>query len=77
MGPYCKFCDQRCFVPRVLHNGRSIILATCARGMEHDREACGQDHTTALNPVTDQAEVARLRAEVAELAALAEVVAEP
>ena len=74
MGPYCKFCDQRCFVPRVLRDGRSLILATCPRGMEHDRKACGQDHTTALNPVTDEAEVLRLRDELAELRALAESV---
>ncbi len=50
MGPYCKFCDQRCFVLRVLRDDRSMLLATCARGMEHDRLACGQDHTTASNP---------------------------
>lgn len=71
MGPYCKFCGQRCFVPRVLRDGRSMILATCYSGMKHDRVKVGQDHTTALNPVTEQAEVERLASEIAELAALA------
>lgn len=51
MGPYCKFCDQRCFVPRWVPGHGSIILATCAKGMEHDREhTAGYDHTTAVNP---------------------------
>lgn len=57
MGPYCKFCDRRCFVPRVLSDGRSMILATCQGGMEHDRAACGQDHTTAQNPATLEQEL--------------------
>lgn len=51
MGSYCKFCDQRCFVLRILRDGRSMLLATCQRGMEHDREACGEDHTMAQNPI--------------------------
>lgn len=76
MGPYCKFCDSRCFVSRVLRDGRSMLLATCARGAAHDRAKVGKDHTTALNPVTQQAEVQRLAAEVAELAALARAVAD-
>jgi hypothetical protein len=53
MGPYCKFCDNRCFVERILPGQESrgvILLATCGRGMNHDREACGFDHTTAINP---------------------------
>lgn len=76
MGPYCKFCDRRCFVNRVLGDGRSMLLATCAAGMDHDRWAVGQDHTTALNPITDQAAVQRLADEVAELNALASAVAD-
>lgn len=51
MGPYCNYCQRRCFVPRVLKDGRSLIMATCTAGMEHDREATGEDHTTAINPV--------------------------
>lgn len=50
MGPYCRYCDQRCFVHRVLADGRPMLLATCPDGMAHDRAACGQDHTTAINP---------------------------
>lgn len=50
MGPYCKFCDRRCFVLRVLNDKRTMLLATCQIGMEHDRQKCGQDHTTAHNP---------------------------
>jgi hypothetical protein len=49
VGPYCRYCDHRCFVERIV-NDRVVLLATCARGREHDREAIGQDHTTALNP---------------------------
>lgn len=74
MGPYCKFCDRRCFVLRVLRDARSMLLATCARGMEHDRQEIGEDHTTTLNPVTDQAEVQRLADEVAELRQVARTV---
>lgn len=49
-GPYCRFCSHRCFVDRVLADGRPMLLATCPAGMEHDRRECGQDHTTARNP---------------------------
>lgn len=56
-GAYCKFCGQRCFVYRVIPDGPSMgwggHLATCARGMELDRQITGHDHTTAVNPVTD------------------------
>lgn len=51
-GAYCKFCGRRCFVHRVLPDGSwSGHLATCAAGMEHDRQVCGHDHTTAINPL--------------------------
>ena len=56
MGPYCKFCDRRCFLLRVLTDGRSMLLATCPEGMKHDRESCGQDHTTAFNPAVTPGE---------------------
>lgn len=52
MGPYCRFCGMRCFVPRVLRDGKTMLLATCTLGMAHDREASGEDHTTAVNPMT-------------------------
>jgi len=52
-GAYCKFCDRRCFVYRVLPD-RSWAghMATCPAGMEHDRKMTGHDHTTAINPIT-------------------------
>lgn len=50
MGPYCKFCDRRCFVERHVPGSTVTILATCPRGMEHDRAMTGYDHTTAINP---------------------------
>lgn len=49
-GSYCRFCDHRCFVLRVLKDGRHVHLATCLLGMAWDREQTGQDHTTAVNP---------------------------
>ena len=60
MGSYCKYCGRRCFVVRTLpadstsqFAGQSICLATCSRGMEHDRKATGgYDHTNTVNPVT-------------------------
>jgi hypothetical protein len=55
MGPYCKFCDHRCFVQRVIPDGPDagthLILATCAAGMAHDRQMTGHDHTSAINPL--------------------------
>lgn len=68
MGPYCKFCDQRCFVVRVIPDGPrkgwSGCMATCGRGMEHDLKETGHTHKTAVNPVTDPDAAARIGAEV-------------
>lgn len=36
-----------------------MVLATCPAGMAHDREATGYDHTTAVNPRRDPAELDR------------------
>jgi hypothetical protein len=56
-GAYCRYCDHRCFVHRVLPDfSWSGHLATCAKGMAHDRKSLGYDHTTALNliaPIPD------------------------
>lgn len=60
MGPYCRYCDRRCFLLRVLANGREVLLATCEGGMAHDLASCGQTHLTALNP-NDREAVAALR----------------
>lgn len=57
-GAYCKFCDHRCFVDRVMPPdatwmpGQSVHLATCARGKAFDKERTGYDSTDAINPVT-------------------------
>jgi hypothetical protein len=56
MGPYCRYCDTRCFVLRRLPDdahwrpGLDVLMATCLTGMAHDRERIGYDHTTAINP---------------------------
>jgi hypothetical protein len=51
-GAYCRYCDHRCFVYRVLPDGSwSGHMATCAEGMAHDRKVTGHDHTTAINPL--------------------------
>lgn len=48
MGPYCKFCGRRCFVPIIgwpKHigeaYGRYTIAATCRRGQEFEKERLG------------------------------------
>ena len=57
-GSYCKYCDHRCFVYRIIPDGPQRgfgwHLATCPQGMENDREQIGHDHTTAINPMKDQ-----------------------
>lgn len=54
MGPYCMFCDHRCFVPRQVIVGGEVlwdgIMATCQRGAAHDRAKLGVDYSTAHNP---------------------------
>lgn len=63
MGPYCKFCDHRCFVVRQIPGRENdptapTILATCPDGMALDRERTGYDHRTAINPLADRAPAA-------------------
>lgn len=63
-GAYCKFCNHRCFVERVIpggpQKGWTGHLATCARGKEYDRtQTGGYDADTAVNPVT-QPQTARV-----------------
>jgi len=57
-GAYCKFCGHRCFVYRVIPGEPGVRsewgghLATCRRGMEHDRQQTGgYDHTNTVNPM--------------------------
>jgi hypothetical protein len=52
MGPYCDHCGRRCFVDRKLRDGRSMPLATCSGGMQRDFELLGEDHRSAINPVS-------------------------
>lgn len=68
MGPYCRYCGRRCFVVRVLPDdangtwaGRSLAMATCADGMNHDRFATGYTHEDGRNPIvqTEQREIDR------------------
>lgn len=55
-GAYCRHCGERCFVLRRLPDGSwQGHMATCVRGMAHDRRVTGHDHTTAINPVTHHA----------------------
>ncbi len=58
MGPYCQYCDRRCFLLRVLPNGRTILLATCTSGMANDRAKCGgHDHRTTVNAITTEVDL--------------------
>jgi hypothetical protein len=49
MGPYCKFCGQRCFVylpmetPKEAQNayGTTTIIATCKEGQEYEKKLTG------------------------------------
>ena len=56
-GAYCKFCQTRCFVLRVIPDGPSKgwtgHLATCRDGMAHDLGVTGHTHLSSINPVTD------------------------
>lgn len=56
-GAYCRYCDRRCFVYRILppdaqgrHAGAGLHMATCGRGMQHDLDVTGYTHETAINP---------------------------
>ena len=50
-GAYCRYCDHRCFVDRVLPDtGRRLHMATCPAGKAHDRTVSGFDADTAINP---------------------------
>jgi hypothetical protein len=40
MGPYCKFCDSRCFVPTSKEDYvKTDLKATCQEGIKHDMSA--------------------------------------
>lgn len=49
MGPYCHYCQSRCFVPIPADApaavraafGTATLMATCATGQAHDKQATG------------------------------------
>lgn len=49
MGPYCAFCDSRCFVRRLCPGRGDTLMATCKRGMNFDLTSTGYTHETAYN----------------------------
>ncbi len=66
MGPYCKFCGNRCFVhmptgtsAHILQAyGSSTIVATCQRGQEFEKEKtgyCYNDITQEIDQVVEKA----------------------
>lgn len=50
MGPYCMYCDRRCFVLRVA-NGKHLLMATCSKGMAHVT-AYINDNETVYDPTS-------------------------
>lgn len=68
-GAYCKYCDNRCFVLRVIPDGPEKgwqgHMATCPRGMAHDYGKTGHTHLTAINPVTNPDAAAAVHTELA------------
>ncbi len=53
MGSYCGYCDHRCFVYREITFGDGVwkgLMATCKKGMAHDKEATGMTYIEAHNP---------------------------
>lgn len=50
MGPYCVYCDNRCFVPRKVPGSPVSLMATCPAGMANDLRATGYTYLTAINP---------------------------
>lgn len=76
-GSYCKFCDRRCFVYRIIPAEPGVRsewaghLATCARGKEFDRQQTGGfDSTNTINPMTAE-RIEQLHREIAEADATA------
>jgi hypothetical protein len=58
-GAYCKYCDRRCFVYRIVpdgqHKGWRGHMATCPDGKAHDRDALGgYDSSNSVNPMDPQ-----------------------
>jgi hypothetical protein len=47
MGPYCNYCDKRCFVDNTRKGG--YLLATCPKGQEHDKKVLGYCYSEILD----------------------------
>lgn len=69
-GAYCKFCNRRCFVYRIIPDGPRQgwggHLTTCVDGMAHDLKETGHTHITAINPVLEPDAAAAIAAEIQE-----------
>lgn len=51
MGPYCMYCDHRCFVLREVPGAsRQVLMATCRAGRDHDQIRTGYTAHTTINP---------------------------
>jgi hypothetical protein len=70
MGPYCNFCDRRCFIPlpadtpahiRAAYGGSgSMLVATCQSGQRFEREKVGY----CLDDIRKATEAARLNSDL-------------
>ena len=71
MGPYCKFCERRCFVPITFDwpedirkaYGHNTIAATCWAGQEYERQRLGVSFDDA-EPFVTAASIIRAEQEV-------------
>jgi len=72
MGPYCRFCDQRCFVHMPMETpahivkayGNSTIIATCRAGQAFEKEQVGYCYEDIQMAI---AEEKTIKAELAEI----------
>ena len=61
MGPYCKFCNTRCFVPLTASTpehiqkayGNNSIAATCKQGQAFEKEKIGYCYQDILDAAAD------------------------
>lgn len=68
MGPYCKFCNQRCFVPMptetperiVKAYGTSTIIATCPEGQKFEKEKIGYCYDYIQKVIKERGPVCRV-----------------
>jgi len=52
MGPYCNYCDHRCFVLNPRKPGH--LLATCVMGQGHDKEILGYCYGEVVEEVVNR-----------------------